>query len=79
MLFYGLGPEDVNEYAARVAAVDAAAVKATIERDFPRSSDLAVVLIGDVAKIREGVKKYGSVTEMKITDPTFAPAESTHE
>jgi len=49
MLFHGLGPEDVNEYAARVARVDAAAVRAAIDGVFPRSSDLAIVLIGDAA------------------------------
>jgi len=31
------------------------------------------VLIGDAGKIRDAVKKYGPVTEMKLTDPRFAP------
>jgi predicted Zn-dependent peptidase len=74
MLFHGLGPEDVNEYAQRVSSVDAAAVRSTIERNFPQPQDLVLVLIGDAAKIRDAVKKYGPVTEMKITDPRFAPA-----
>jgi zinc protease len=74
MLFYGLGPEDVNEYAQRVSAVDAAAVRGTIERNFPQPERLVLVLVGDAAKIRDAVKKYGPVTEMKITDPRFAPA-----
>jgi predicted Zn-dependent peptidase len=74
MLFYGLGPEDVNEYAQRVSAVDAAVVRGTIERSFPQPDRLVLVLIGDAAKIRDAVKKYGPVTEMKITDPRFAPA-----
>jgi len=73
MLFYGLGPEDVNEYASRVARVDAAAVRSTIDQSFPQPANLALVLIGDAAKIREQVKKYGPVTEMKISDPRFAP------
>jgi predicted Zn-dependent peptidase len=73
MVFFGLGPEDVNEYAKRIAAVDAAAVKTTIERAFPVSGKLAIVLIGDAAEIRDPAKKYGPVAEMKITDPTFAP------
>jgi predicted Zn-dependent peptidase len=74
MLFHGLGPEDVNEYAQRVSSVDAAAVRSTIERNFPQPQDLVLVLIGDAAKIRDAVKEYGPVTEMKITDPRFAPA-----
>lgn len=74
MLFYGLGPEDVNEFASRVSGVDEAAVRSAIARSFPRSDDLAIVLIGDAAKIRADVAKYGPVTEMKITDPRFSPA-----
>jgi predicted Zn-dependent peptidase len=74
MLFHGLGPEDVNEYAARVTKVDAAAVRSTIEQSFPQPDNLVIVLIGDAAKIRDAVRKYGPVTEMKITDPRFAPA-----
>lgn len=74
MLFFGLGSEDVNEYADRVSKVDTAAVRSTIEQSFPQPESLAMVLIGDAAKIRDAVKKYGPVTEMKITDPRFAPA-----
>ena len=74
MLFHGLGPDDVNEYAARVTKVDAAAVRSAIEQSFPQPDDLVIVLIGDAAKIRDAVKMYGPVTEMKITDPRFTPA-----
>jgi len=74
MLFYGLGPEDVNEYAQRVMKVDAAAVRSTIEQSFPQPDNLALVLIGDAAQIRAAVQKFGPVTEMKISDPRFVPA-----
>jgi predicted Zn-dependent peptidase len=73
LLFHGLGREDVDEFTARVAAVDGPAVRAVIDRSFPRSRDLAVVLIGDAARIRDAARKLGPVTEMKITDPRFAP------
>jgi predicted Zn-dependent peptidase len=73
MLFHGLGPEDVDEYATRVTKVDAAAVRSTIEQSFPQPDNLVIVLIGDAAKIRDAVRKYGPVTEMKITDPRFVP------
>jgi predicted Zn-dependent peptidase len=76
LAFYGLGIEDVDGYAQRVAAVDAAAARQAIDQAFPSGDDLAVVLIGDAAKIREQVKKYGPVTEMKITDPRFAPPQT---
>jgi zinc protease len=73
LLLYGLGPDDVNEFAARVTAVDAAASKRTIGEAFPQSPNLAIVLVGDAARIRDQVGKYGPVTEIKITDPRFAP------
>ena len=56
-------------------SVDAAAVRSTIEQSFPQPDNLALVLIGDAAKIRDAVQKYGPVTEMKITDPRFAPGD----
>ena len=74
MLFHGLGPEDVNDFAARVGGIDEAAARAAIEQSFPRSDNLVLVLIGDAAKIRADVAKYGPVREMKITDPRFTPA-----
>lgn len=73
MLFYGLGPEDVNEYATRVASVDAAVVRNTIDQSFPRTDNLALVVIGDAAKIRDAVRKFGPVTEMKLSDPRYTP------
>ena len=73
IVFFGLDRSDVDGYAARVKAVDSAAVAAVIARDFPKSADLAMVVIADGAEIREALRKYGPVTEMKITDPTFAP------
>jgi zinc protease len=73
LAFYGLGPEDVDGFAQRVAAVDADTVRKVIDQAFPSGENLAIVLIGDAAKIREQAQKYGPVTEMKITDPRFAP------
>jgi zinc protease len=73
MQFYGLDREDVDGFASRIAAVDAAAVRSVLAQ-LAKSSDLAMVLIGDATEIRDTVKKYGPVTEMKITDPSFAPS-----
>jgi predicted Zn-dependent peptidase len=73
LMLYGLGRDDVDQFTARVTAVDAAAARSVIQGAFPASGDLAVVLIGDAARIRDGVRKYGPVTEMKITDPRFGP------
>jgi predicted Zn-dependent peptidase len=73
LLLYGLGRDDVDEFAARVMAVDEANAQRTVGQSFPSSRDLAMVLVGDAARIRGQVGKYGPVTEMKITDPRFAP------
>jgi predicted Zn-dependent peptidase len=74
LLFHGLGRDDVDGYADRVSQVDVAAARASIAQAFPQPQDLTLVLIGDAAKIRDAVRKYGPVTEMKLTDPQFAPA-----
>jgi len=74
LVFYGLGPEDVDQYATRVRSVDAVIAKETTATAFPTSKDLAIVLIGDAGKIRDAVKKYGPVTEMKLADLQFYPA-----
>jgi predicted Zn-dependent peptidase len=71
LMLYGLGPEDVNGYVDRVAAVDVAAAKRAISTMFPQSKNLAIVLIGDASRIRGVAKKYGALDEIKLVDPTF--------
>jgi len=71
---YGLGRDYIEGYPPALAKVDLAETAAVIADAFPRPSDLVIVLIGDAAKIREAAAKYGAVTEMKISDPDFAPA-----
>jgi hypothetical protein len=36
---------------------------------------LQIVLIGDASKIRDMAAKYGPVTEMKLSQPDFVPAQ----
>jgi predicted Zn-dependent peptidase len=69
---YGLGREQVEGLAARLAALDTRSVNAAREV-FPTRDHLAIVLIGDAARIRDLAAKYGKVTEMKLTDPRFSP------
>ncbi len=76
MEFYGLDRTYIDGYAAKVGAVDAAATRKVIETVYPRSEDLVFVLIGDAAKIREQVKKYGALTEMPLQQPAFSPQAS---
>ena len=74
--FYGLGKDYIEGYGPALAKVDLAETAAVTADAFPRPADLVIVLIGDAAKIREAAAKYGPVTEMKISDPDFAPAEA---
>ncbi len=74
--FYGLDRGYIDQYASQISAVDAAATRKLIDGVYPRTNDLAMVLIGDAAKIREQVKKYGPLTQMTIQEPSFSPAAS---
>jgi predicted Zn-dependent peptidase len=71
--FYGLAKDYIEGYGPALAKVDLAETAAVTADAFPRPSDLVIVLVGDAAKIRETAAKYGTVTEMKISDPDFAP------
>ncbi len=72
--FYGLDRGYIDRYAAQISAVDGPATRRLIDAVYPSSDNLVFVLIGDAAKIRDGVKKYGALTEQAIQVPTFAPA-----
>ncbi len=73
--FYGLGKDYIEGYAPALAKVDLPETAAVTADAFPRPDDLVMVLIGDAEKIREAAAKYGPVTEMKLSDPDFAPAK----
>ena len=71
--FYGLNRSYVEGYGPALASVtlaDAARVSAEV---YPSPDNLVIVFIGDAAKIRDGIRKYGPLTEMKLTDPAFSP------
>ena len=72
LALYGEGREAVDGYLGKVAAASPAEVSAATAV-FPQSGDLAIVAIGDAAKIRASLRAYGPLTEMKLTDPRFSP------
>jgi predicted Zn-dependent peptidase len=72
---YGLTREYIEGYGPALVKVDLPETAAVTADAFPRSSDLVIVLVGDAARIREVAAKYGHVTEMKISDPDFAPVK----
>ena len=72
MAVYGDSREAIDGYLGKIAAATPAQV-ADARAVFPDSKDLAIVAIGDAAKIRDAMKTYGPLTEMKLTDPRFTP------
>ena len=72
LALYGDGRDYIDGYLGQVAAATPEQVAAA-RAVFPDSRDLVIVAIGDAARIRDVMRGYGPVTEMKITDPRFSP------
>lgn len=68
---YGLGRGEVDDFERNVEGASVEDMKSTIASVYPKN-DLVFVLIGNAAAIRESAKKYGEVTEMKITDKEWS-------
>ncbi len=71
--FYGLDRRYIDDYSAALAGVSGPDAKRAIDEVFPPSAQLAIVVIGNASAIREGLRKYGPLTEMKLADPAFSP------
>ena len=69
---YGQSRDRIDGYGAAIEAATAGDV-ANARAIFASGDDTILVAIGDAAKIRDAVAKYGTVTEMKIADPGFVP------
>lgn len=70
---YGDGRDTIDGYLGKVAAATPAQI-ADARDVFAPSQDQVLVVIGDASKIRDVIKAYGPMTEMKSTDPRFSPA-----
>jgi zinc protease len=68
---YGLERSYIDGYSNALGAVKPADAKQVIADVFPPSNDLVLVVIGNAAQIREGLSKYGPITEMKLSEPVF--------
>jgi hypothetical protein len=68
MTMYGDSREVIDGYLGTIATATPAQI-AEARAVFPDSKDLAIVAIGDASKIRDWMKAYGPLTEMKLTDP----------
>ena len=74
--FYGLDRRYIDDYSAQLGGVTSADAKKVIDEVIPPSTALSIVVIGNAAAIRDGLRKYGPITEMKLADPTFAPVRA---
>ena len=74
--FYGLDRRYIDDYSQQLGTVTAADSKKVIDEVFPPSTALAIVVIGNAGAIRDGLRKYGPITEMKLADPAFAPVRT---
>lgn len=72
--FYGLGRDWIDGYAQAIDRVTPASVDAVVDEVYPGRDKLVFVLLGDAGLVREAATRYGSVTEMSITEPRFFPS-----
>lgn len=70
--FHGLDKSYIDQRAAQIAAVTLDQARQVIHDEFPTSENLTLVVIGNATQIRDGLRKYGPITEMKLSDPSFA-------
>jgi zinc protease len=68
---YGLDRSYIDTYAQKLQAVSDTQARQVVDEIFPPGKDLVLVVIGNASQIREGLAKYGPITEMKISDPEF--------
>jgi predicted Zn-dependent peptidase len=71
--FYGLDRSYIDDYGSKLSAVTLQDASNVIDQVIPPSQHLALVVIGKADAIREGLRKYGPVTEVKLSDPEFRP------
>ena len=71
---YGLGAEYIDNYGPALRNVTLRDTRQVIDEAFPSPDALAIVLVGDAAKIRDQVTGYGAITAMTLMQPVFDPA-----
>ena len=68
---YGLGSGYIEDYGSQLQKVTLSQMQTVIDTAFPGPDEVAIVLIGDAARLRREVRRYGPVTEMSLTYPDF--------
>lgn len=73
MVVANVGREQIDHFTCDVDSLTVEKAKALIDKHFPRDK-LQLLLIGKADSIRGIAQKYGTVTELQITDNGFAPS-----
>jgi zinc protease len=71
--FYGLGADYIERYGAELCRSSTQEARTVIDAAFPSVDDLAIVLIGPAATLRESLAGFGPIIEWPLTRPEFAP------
>jgi predicted Zn-dependent peptidase len=73
LAFYGLDASDVNGFSSEVMSTRPERIREVIQRVLPAPEHLTLVLIGKASAIRDTARRYGPVTEMKLSEKSFLP------
>ena len=73
--FYGLDRSYIDDYGTALSAVKLDDAKSIVSDVIPPSEKLALVVIGKADAIRDDLRKYGPLTEVKLSDPEFLQAQ----
>ena len=69
---YGISRDDFNRDLVKTQQTTPADAKRLLDRDYPDSKDVVMVVVGKAAEIGPTIRKYSAnVTERKISDPGF--------
>jgi zinc protease len=71
---FGLGSEYIDHYGPALRNVTVPDARRVIDEAFPAPDSVVIVLVGDADKIRARVEGYGPITDMTLTQPSFARA-----
>ena len=70
---HGLDASYINAYGPAVANASEETIRSVITSVYPTPDNLVFAIIGDADVIREAVARYGTITEIALTDPRFLP------
>ncbi|MBL8264737.1 M16 family metallopeptidase, partial [Steroidobacter sp.] len=69
--FYGLDRSYIDGYGTALSAVSTADAQRIVSDAIPPSQKMVLVVIGKADAIRDELRKYGPLTEVKLSDPQF--------